>query len=649
MRFRQVHADFHTSEAIGDIGVNFDKKQFQAALIAGHVDSITLFSKCHHGWTYHPSKVNEMHPGLKFDLLGAQIEAAHEIGVKTPVYLSAGCDYKYVLQHPEQRREWKDHSFDNFASPSFYSLCMNTPYLDVLLSQIREVLENYDADGIFLDIVGVRPCCCTNCLKDMMARGEDPNDDKNILGQAERVYANYLRRVRQTIDEVRPGLPLFHNSGHVRKGRHDLYYGETHFEMESLPTGGWGYDHFPVSVKYVQNLGMEYLGMTGKFHTTWGEFGGYKHPNALRYEVALSAAMGAKSSIGDQLPPDGHMDMTTYELIGQAYAELEEKEPWLDQVTPICDVAVLSVESAINEAGEEAQREYPADVGAGRILLEGKYLFSVIDSSMEFAPYKVIILPDVLRITDATAEKLRRYLAAGGQLLATGTSPVHNGKFLFDFGAEYLEESDMDVSFARPLDDNPHNSDFVVYSRAQKVKLTDGQELAQAMDPYFNRTAKHFCSHQHFPSSGRYCGPGMVRGTDGIYIAWNIFEDYAKKGGLIDKRLVCFALDKLLGEKKTLTTNLGSTGVVNLMKQKEEKRYIAHLLYATTTRRGENIDAIEDITPVYDTSLSICIPEQVKRVYLAPQQTEIPFVQEENRVTMMVEKMDCHQMVVFDI
>lgn len=66
--------------------------------------------------------------------------------------------------------------------------------------------------------------------------------------------------------------------------------------------------------------------MTGRFHKTWGEFGGYKHPNALRYEVSLAAAMGAKSSIGDQLHPDGMMDMKTYEMIGKAYAELEQKD-----------------------------------------------------------------------------------------------------------------------------------------------------------------------------------------------------------------------------------------------------------------------------------------------------------------------------------
>ena len=96
MRFRQVHLDFHTSEHIPDIGKKFDKKQFQDALKLGHVDSITLFSKCHHGWSYHPTKANRIHPGLSFDLLGAQIDAAHEIGVRTPVYISAGFDEKYA-------------------------------------------------------------------------------------------------------------------------------------------------------------------------------------------------------------------------------------------------------------------------------------------------------------------------------------------------------------------------------------------------------------------------------------------------------------------------------------------------------------------------------------------------------------------------
>ena len=101
LSFRQVHLDFHTSEKIENIGAKFDKIRFQEMLKTGHINSITLFSKCHHGWSYHPSRANEMHPNLSFDLLGEQIEAAHEIGVKTPVYLSAGLDEKTAHRHPE--------------------------------------------------------------------------------------------------------------------------------------------------------------------------------------------------------------------------------------------------------------------------------------------------------------------------------------------------------------------------------------------------------------------------------------------------------------------------------------------------------------------------------------------------------------------
>ena len=99
MRFRQVHLDFHTSECIPDIGKRFDKKQFQDALRTGHVDSITVFSKCHHGWSYHPTKANRIHPELSFDgvdgvvsqLVPPKKAALVELNMKA---LSLGKDFK---------------------------------------------------------------------------------------------------------------------------------------------------------------------------------------------------------------------------------------------------------------------------------------------------------------------------------------------------------------------------------------------------------------------------------------------------------------------------------------------------------------------------------------------------------------------------
>ena len=53
-------------------------------------------------------------------------------------------------------------------------------------------------------------------------------------------------------------------------------------------------------------------------------------------------AYGAKCSIGDQLHPDGEMNLDTYKLIGAAYAEVEQKEPWCDYVKPVAKIAIVS-------------------------------------------------------------------------------------------------------------------------------------------------------------------------------------------------------------------------------------------------------------------------------------------------------------------
>jgi hypothetical protein len=98
---RQIHLDFHTTEAISDIGSSFSKEQFQEALKAGHVNSINIFAKCHHSWFYYPTVTGKMHPGLDFDLMGAQIEACREIGVRVNVYFTVGWSANDAKEHPE--------------------------------------------------------------------------------------------------------------------------------------------------------------------------------------------------------------------------------------------------------------------------------------------------------------------------------------------------------------------------------------------------------------------------------------------------------------------------------------------------------------------------------------------------------------------
>ena len=664
--YRQVHLDFHTSEKIEGIGKRFSKENFAAALREGHVNSITLFSKCHHGWAYHPSTANKQHPNLDFDLLGAQLEVCRELGVRTEIYLSAGFDEKYAVEHKDQIIQQKNGYHWPFDEPGYHRLCLNTPYLDSLCAQVDEVMTKYEGlfDGIFLDIITATPCYCDYCRKGMAEEGVDIENPAEVYEYAKRVYQKYCDAIDKVVFAHDPNMPIIHNDGGALfQGRRVAFRNPQHFEIESLPTGGWGYDHFPRAAAYARTLGKEFLGMTGKFHRTWGEFGGYKHPNALRYEAMLSNLCGAKCSVGDQLHPDGEMDLSTYRLIGKAYSEVEAREPWMTDSMFIADIGLLSAEGSVNSAYAEdfdvAQMiggGIDQDIGANRMMLEGHYLYNVIDPEEDFSKYKLLILPDNISTNGAFKEKLDAYLAAGGKLLLSGRSGVgRDGRFAINFGGEFGGEAEFNPCYLRPEYELYPNgiTSYIMYGKCYKLALNDsfaGDVRALRMDSYFNRTAEHFCSHYHTPYNKSQTDVGAVV-TDNVgYIAWEIFSEYAKFGAAHLKYAVFDIIDRLLGGEKTLATSLGSLGVTALMKQSAEggERLVNYLAYAPTKLRGVNTEIIEDIPPVLDTKVTVRVDKKPTRVYIAPDGTELDFTYADGKISYVVPRFECSALVVIE-
>ena len=76
--WRKVHLDFHNSQHIPAIGEQFDPDEFGDRLLEGHVNSIVVFAKDMHGYFYYPSDYGPVHPGLRFNLLGRQVEACRQ-------------------------------------------------------------------------------------------------------------------------------------------------------------------------------------------------------------------------------------------------------------------------------------------------------------------------------------------------------------------------------------------------------------------------------------------------------------------------------------------------------------------------------------------------------------------------------------------
>ena len=183
MPFREIHLDFHTSEKIEGIGAGFEPEEFAAVLEQARVNSITCFARCHHGWLYYDSKrfPERIHPHLeRRDLLRDQIEVCHRKGIRVPVYITVQWDHFTAEHHPE----WLTVSEnggpigrnDLFEAGFYRFLCVNSPYIGLLKSLTREVLETIPVDGLFFDIVQPQPCACRYCREGMEQSGLDPSD-----------------------------------------------------------------------------------------------------------------------------------------------------------------------------------------------------------------------------------------------------------------------------------------------------------------------------------------------------------------------------------------------------------------------------------------------------------------------------------------
>lgn len=651
--YRQVHLDFHTSEKIVSVGDRFDAEEFAKTLEEAGVNSITCFARCHHGMIYYDTRLPAKHPALKRNLLKEQIDACHARGIRVPVYITVGWDEYAASGHPE----WIERKPDGSpygAGPleaGWRTLCFNTPYIDYVEEQTVEVLESFgsDVDGLFFDIIFQDPCCCSYCMKDMLEAGLNPENEADRKAFANKVLNAFKRRLTSTIRKYNKECTIFYNAGHVSASIRESLDEYTHLELESLPSGGWGYDHFPVTAAYARLLGKEFLGMTGKFHKSWADFGGFKNQAALEYECFMSIAMGGKCSIGDQLHPDGTINKATYELIGSVYNQVRLKEDWCDDATPVSEIAVFSPEAAdTGIAGID-----PVIRGALHMMHEEHIQFDIVDADMDFSKYRVIILPDLIPVDRKLKRRLDEYTGNGGKLLLSYRSGMDaTGSFCLD-GLGFVLEGEEGYSTeyvvaGEVIGKKLAKTEYVLYDKGLWVKPSEGAEvLAQLWSPYFSRSYRHFCSHFQTPVEKDSGYPAVVKNGNTIYFSHPVFSMYYKHGYRPYKQLVLNALELLLRER-LVYLDAPTTAHVYLNRQPEKGRYVAHVLHYIPERRSEAIDIIEDVIPLFNVAMKVRLPEKPERVYLAPSCETLEFTYEDGYAAVVIPEIRGHAMVVFE-
>jgi len=649
---KQVHLDFHTSPDIGGIGSRFSKENFQAALKEGRLDSITVFAKCHHGLCYFPTEVGTMHPGLDFDLTGAMIEAAHEIGVRAPVYITAGWSDLDAKAHPEWREKFKDGRYitsygDTVGEPddvryfcSWDMMCLaDGEYCEHIYALTEEVCKRYhDLDGLFYDICVMGDSCyCDTCVAGMRLLGLDPENEEDAKEYYIIKRRAFMKKCSDILKKYHPTATIFFNGGGANQYQPQYHEFPSHYEMEDLPTAWGGYDKLPIRAKFFKNYNKGLIGMTGKFHLDWGEFGGFKTKEALRYEVAAMALYGAGCSIGDHAHPDMEMEGETYRYIGFAYEYLDKIAPYCYGGESAADIGLFA-----GDNGEENE-------GVSNILLENQLDFDVVFDN-KFDKYSLVIIPSSAKLDAAATEALEKYIADGGKLLFMGNALVNDGKFAFDFGFDYLAAPEFDCDYLITDDEAAGlpKAPMLCYMPGHRVENRSAKVLAEFITPYFARTNRHFCGHKNTPhnkDSKHY--PAILKSENAVYLAHSMPLQYKTFGSVFFKRAFMLALSSIYDNGVLKVSGMGSQGRCTMIRQDGESRYCVNLLYASPVKRG-SAEIIEDIIPIYNVALSLKTKEKVKRVYAVNLEKELDFTEDNGRISFNLPKLELHESVVIE-
>ena len=621
---RHVHLDFHTSPHIPDVGAEFDARAFARTMKAAHVDAVNVFAKCHHGMCYWPAKTGTPHPALRGrDLLGEQIEALHREGIRCPVYFTVGWDEESARLHPAWRQIRADGTnaragthpgawwFMNFIHPE---------YQDFMEAQVREIVSRHKVDGFWYDIVFFdgEACWSEASVKFREARGLTGRDDATRARFQTAAKEAFARRFSALVRDAHPAATVFFNGTtetytDSTLGCRAVAVHETHLEIESLPSGFWGYHHFPRMARAFAGWGKPWVGMTGRFQRSWGDFGGIKPQAALEYECFRTQALGGANSVGDQLPPRGTLEPAAYRLIGAVYGQCEAAEPFYAGSVAIPAVAVVNPNSTAGASGSSPDL---ALEGAVSICEEGHRDCAVVDDADDLRAFGLVILPDGVRPTPKLAAALAAHAARGEKLLVSHRSGFDAaGSWALPFlGLSFEGEAPAWPTYwrARPGFSPDHaGSDRVCYSRGMNVVLdrvrgvspsgeTPGtlSILVDRVQPYFHRTEDRFSSHAQTPPVASPCdhpavvaGPALS-GVEGfVYLADPVFTEYRQTGNLAARDFVRLAMDRLVGPPPF---GQGLPTTVGVYPRRRGEDLLLTLLHYVPVRKAIEIDVVEE-------------------------------------------------------
>jgi hypothetical protein len=659
--WRKIHLDFHNSKHILKVGDRFNADQWADQLVEGNVDSIVVFAKDMHGYSYYPSKIGPVHPGLSFDLLGEQVKACHKRDIAVYAYYCSAWDNYLAETHPEWsmiRRDGSDYRPKADQTPGWTALCLgNIKFVDHIADQVKEFVSKYELNGAWLDMAEpiTSECYCKECLRLIEADGKDPYNKEIQRNHQNKNFLDFHHRMKELVHSVRPESKVDFNDIGIGKvsERAELL---DNIDIEALPTGGWGYFYAPAQVRYQRNFGIPVYGMTGRFVSSWADFGGLKLPQQLDVELASLVANVARCDVGDQMPPEGVLDPAVYYVIGKSFGRIRKLEPWLNQSAPVTEAALMIPAIPL----EKLNQTYI--FGIVKLMIELHLQFDLVEPGHEWERYNLLVIPDELMQDKITVERIHKYIAGGGAVIVShygGLNSENKQSWLERYGFTFKGDSTFKPAYIvteKGFTGEMPGYAYALYNGAsQWLVEAPAKSIAQLGEPLFQRSPEHYTSHNQSPYDHVTGFSSLaVSGRIGL-VGFPIGNSYYEKGYWIYRsifeRLTNEVLPKRLIETNApLSTELTVTYQPSAKQIKRPERYLVHIINWSLSRKTTpHPEFHEDPVALTDLRIKLNIPLKNVKASAVVMDIALKHIVSETGIVVTIPRVGVSEIVCFEM
>jgi hypothetical protein len=653
--WRKVHLDFHNSHHVPRIGEKFDANEFGDRLSAANVNAIVVFAKDMHGYFYYPSRFGPVHPGLDFDLLGAQVEACRKRNIAVHAYFCTAWDNYLAERHPEWLAVKRDRTtylpkFDE--APGWTALCIaNEDFVRLMESHTEEFTSRYELDGVYFDmpIPIAGECFCHMCLRQLRDRKLDPRSVKNQREHKQELEKRFLERLRRVVLRARPGCQVdFNNQGVFGFG--DRVPFMDNIDIEALPSAAmWGYYYFPLIQRYVRTFGITTYGMSGRFKASWADFGGLKLPAQIEVEVASMVANGARCDLGDQMPPSGRLDPAVYYTIGKAYGHIKRIEPYLTGAVPVVEAGMLISGLPLEHPNT------PANLGFTKLLTECRVQFDAVEPSAEWERYRLLVLPDELEVSEALAARVQRYVSAGGSVLVSHRAGLIHGNqksWLEPYGLECAGMSPFAPAYMLPKEQFTGEIpayEYALYQGASRWCVREpATVVAQLGEPAFQRSAAHYTSHAQTPMERLTEYAAIARSGRVALFGFPLGTSYFRQGYWVYRESLKHILRSLL-PVPVVESNAPVSTEIEVTHQDQPERYLVHIVNWSANRGTPQHPVFhEEPIPLTDVTVRLNVPVRGSVATAAVSGSKLAIRRSGSGVEVTVPRVAIHEVIAFE-